>query len=416
MPSIDTVVIGAGQAGLAMSRCLTERALDHVVLERGRVAERWRSERWDSLRLLTPSWQSRLPGWAYRGPDPDGFMTMPEVISYLEGYARSFDAPVVDETTVVSVAPAEAGFAVTTDQGTWTARNVVVASGQCDVAAVPSTAAGVDAAVHQVTPPRYRNPSQLPAGGVLVVGASATGVQLADEIHRSGRPVTLAVGSHTRLPRRYRGLDIMWWLDRMGVWDTPAREIADVEAARRQPSLQLVGTPSHRDLDLAVLQAAGVRLAGRVVGVDGTRVGFADDLGLTTARADQKLRRLLGDIDRFAAAEGLSGEIDPADRPAAVPVGASPAALDLRRAGITSVVWATGYVQDTSWLHLPVTDERGAIRHHAGITAVPGLYVLGLRLLRTRKSSFIDGVGDDARAIADHLRTRGPAALATGAT
>lgn len=407
MKTVNTVVIGAGQAGLAMSRCLADRAIEHVVLERGRVAERWRSERWDSLRLLTPNWQSRLPGYRYSGAEPDSYMTMPELVNYLEGYARLTEAPVEQSTTVETVETAGVGYRVKTDRGDWRAESVVIATGYCDVPYVPPLAAQLSPEIVQWVPTRYRNPGQLPPGGVLVVGASASGLQLADEIHASGRPVTLAVGRHTRLPRRYRGRDILWWLDAMGVFDETAESVFDIEVSRRQPSMQLVGRPDHSTLDLPLLERRGVRLAGRVTGVDAAGVTFADDLVAQTAAADVRLARLRERIDAFVAAAGLGREVAEPEpfEPFRWPE-LGPTRIDLRAEGIRTVVWATGFRRRYPWLKLPVLDGKGEIRHRGGITPAPGLYVLGLRFLRRRKSSFIDGVGDDARDLADHIAAR----------
>jgi putative flavoprotein involved in K+ transport len=404
MRRTGTVVIGGGQAGLAMSRCLTGCRIEHVVLERGRVAERWRSERWDSLRLLSPNWQSRLPGFRYEGPDPDGYMRMPEVVDFLERFARSFDAPLEERTAVLAVEPTGAGYRVTTDRGAWEAPSVVVATGHCDTPFVPGLAGHLPGDVVQVVPSRYRNPGQLPEGGVLVVGASASGVQLADEIHASGRPVTLAVGRHTRLPRVYRGRDILWWLDAMGVFDESAVDVFDLAISRNQPSLQLVGRPDRATLDLPVLQRRGIRLAGRASGAAEGRVFFADDLVVQTVAADARLARLVQRIDIFAARTGLENEVEPPEpfRPFLWPEPA-PAAIDLRKEGIRSVVWATGFRRLYPWLKVPVLDARGEIRHDGGVTPAPGLYVIGLYFLRRRKSSFIDGVGGDARDLAVHL-------------
>ena len=402
----DAIIIGGGQAGLAISRCLAARGIDHMVLERGRVAERWRSAHWDSLRLLTPNWQSRLPGYRYAGPDPDGFMRAADVVGYLECYARSFAPPLQEHTTVLAVDPSAGGYRVTTDRGTWQAPAVVIATGHCDTPLVPALAAELPAEVTQLTPASYRNPADLPPGGVLVVGASATGVQLADEIQRSGRPVTLSVGRHTRLPRHYRGRDIMWWLDRMGVLARSTDEVADRDAAQREPSLQLVGRADLRSLDLGVLQAAGVRLVGRTLGASGARISFADDLGVTVGAADAKVARLLDRIDAFAAVSGLgdTGGGEPI-RPLRLRLTAArpPGALQLRRSGIRSVIWATGYVRGYAWLKLPLLDARGELRQHAGITPAPGVYTLGLRFQRRRNSSFLDGVGADARELADRI-------------
>jgi putative flavoprotein involved in K+ transport len=405
MKRTDVVVIGGGQAGMAMSRCLVDDGVAHVVLERGRVGERWRSERWDSLRLLTPRWQARLPGFSYEGPDADGYMTRSEVIAYLDAYARSFGAPVESGVTVTAVERGDR-YRVTTDRGVWSAAAVVVATGHCDRPAVPAFAAGIPDDAVQVVPTRYRNAGELPAGGALVVGASATGLQLAAEIHGSGRPVTLAVGRHARLPRTYRGRDVMWWLDRAGVLSDGVADVADLEASRRQPSLQLVGSPERRTLDLGALQDIGVRLAGRAVAAEGGRVRFADDLGASLAAADARLARLLLRLDAYIA---RTGEDVPAPEPIR-PIHPAPAptSIDLRAAGIRTVLWATGYRRSYPWLKLPVLDARGEIRHEGGITAEPGLYVLGLQFLRRRNSSWLDGVGEDARALADHLALQLP--------
>jgi putative flavoprotein involved in K+ transport len=400
MRQTDAIIIGAGQAGLAMSHCLARHGVDHVILERGRTAERWRSERWDSLRLLTPNWMSRLPGWSYRGPDPDGFMTMPEVVHYLDAYAQASTAPVETGTAVRSLRRTAGGYAVETGRDAWRTRAVVIATGHCDLPAVPAMASSLPAAVHQITPSGYRNPDLLPAGGVLVVGASASGVQLAEEIHRSGRPVSLAVGRHVRLPRRYRGQDIMAWLEHIGVLDETAEEVRDLAQARAQPSLQLVGRPDRRGLDLGMLRDMGVRLLGRAAGVDGGVLHLAGDLAETAAAAQRSLGRLLTRIDTAADMTDAPAEDWP---PAPDLPAAAPTRLDLQAEGIRSVVWATGFHRDYAWLQVPVLDAQGEVIHRGGITPAPGLYVLGLRFLRRRRSSFIDGVGADAEALGWHI-------------
>jgi putative flavoprotein involved in K+ transport len=406
MHSVDTVIIGAGQAGLAMSRCLTDRARDHVVLERGRLAERWRSERWDSMRLLSPNWMTRLPGWSYTGSEPDGFMTAAEVVTYFERYGTASAAPVEEHTSVVSLAPDGAAFRVATDGGTWSAANVVIATGWCDRPARPSLARSLSPAVDQIAPSNYRNPSSVPDGGVLIVGGSATGVQLAAELSADGRDVVLAVGRHTRLPRSYRGMDILWWLERMGNFDHTIDQVPDPVRARHQPSLQLAGGSDGRSLDLRILQDTGVRIAGRVTGIDGTRVALASDLAATTARADERLRRILGDIDDHITANGLGAEVlDPDPPPLFGPVTA-PEGLDLARTRIRTVIWATGHRRAYPWLQVPVLDASGEITQLRGVTSWPGLYVLGQRFQHFRNSDFIDGVGRDAAIVADHLVQR----------
>jgi putative flavoprotein involved in K+ transport len=404
MRTTTIVVVGAGQAGLAMSRCLADRGIDHVVLERGRIANSWRTERWDSLRLLTPNWQSRLPGWQYSGTDPDGFMTMPEVVRYLGGYAGSFAAPVLEGTTVLSVRPAAEGFDVRTDHGGWRARAVVAASGACGTPAVPAVARQLPRRIRQLAPIRYRNPAALAPGGVLVVGASASGVQIADELARAGRRVALSVGRHRRVPRTYRGMDVQWWLDETGLLDVRHDEVADLAAARRGPSLQLVGSPERRSIDLATLAAAGVRVVGRLRDVDGEALTFADDLREQCEGADRDLSRLLDRFDAHASTHGLDGELASPSRPRPVQLPAPPERLSLRREGITTVIWATGYRLQLAWLPRDVLDRDGRLRHDGGVVLDrPGLYAMGLPFLRRRRSSFLDGVGADAAELADHI-------------
>lgn len=403
MLHVDCVVIGAGQAGLAMSRCLTDRGVNHVVLERGRIGERWRSERWDSLRLLTPNWQSRLPGFRYEGPDPDGYMTMAEVVSYLERYAASFRAPVERGVEVTAVRRAHGAYRVDTTGGSWLTRTVVIATGYAQHSWIPRLAARLDPAIRQLVPTAYRRPSQLAPGGVLVVGASASGLQLTDELSRAGRDVTIAVGHHTRLPRDYRGADILWWLDRMGIFDETIGQVYDVEVSRDQPSLQLVGHPDRVTLDLAGLRDRGVRVVGRLADLDGTRARFADDLVATVAASDLKLASLLQRIDTFIDAQGLSAPAPHDFVPQCLTFADADTSLDLSLAGVGTVLWATGFRRSYPWLRLPVLDERGEIRHDGGLTPAPGLYVVGLHFLRRRNSSFIDGVGADALVLSEHL-------------
>ena len=280
------MVIGAGHAGLAMSRCLAERSIEHIVLERGEVANSWKTERWDSLRLLTPNWQSRLPGFGYQGEDPDGYRTMPETVDFIETYAHTISAPVEADSDVTSVRPTEVGYAITTARGEWRCPTLVLATGACNIARVPAAAAATPAAIATLTPSRYRNPDQLADGGVLIVGASATGTQLADEIQRSGRPVTLALGEHVRAPRVYRGRDIEWWMDVAAILDERYDEVDDIVRARRVPSLQLAGSPERANLDLNALTGIGVTLVGRLGGIEDGRAQFSGSLPNLCAMAD----------------------------------------------------------------------------------------------------------------------------------
>jgi putative flavoprotein involved in K+ transport len=387
-----------------MSRCLTERSIVHIVVERGEVANSWRTERWDSLRLLTPNWQSRLPGFGYDGDDPHGYRTMPEVIDFLDRYATVISAPVQTNTKVTSVSAADSGFVVATDQGTWHCRTVVLASGACNVPRVPAIAAAVPSGIATVTSMDYRNPRQLEDGGVLVVGASATGTQLADEIHRSGRQVTLAVGEHVRAPRVYRGKDIEWWMDVAGVHDERYDKVDDIDRARRVPSLQLAGSPERTTLDLNALSGIGVTLVGRLAGIFDGKAQFSGSLHNNCAMADLKMNRLLGTIDEWATENGLDGEVDAPHRLAPTKVeSAPPLSRDLTKGEIRTIVWATGYRPDYSWLHVPVLDRKGQVRHDGGITAHPGMYLMGMQFLRRRKSALIDGAGEDARDLSGHL-------------
>ncbi|WP_433361081.1 NAD(P)-binding domain-containing protein [Actinoplanes sp. CA-142083] len=405
MPRTDTVIVGAGHAGLAMSHRLAGLGVDHVVLERGEAGERWRTARWDSFRLLTPNWLTRLPGWSYRGPEPDGFMSAVEFGDHLSAYARSFAAPVRPHTAVTRLERTPRGFRVETDRGDWAARTVVLATGYHSRAAVPGLAARLAPGITEVTPAHYRSPSALPGGGVLVVGASASGTQIAYELARAGRRVVLAVGGHTRLPRRYRGRDILWWLDRIGALDRDIDDVPDPAAARAEPSLQLVGASDARGADLGVLSAAGVVLAGRLCALDGAVAGFAGDLATTIGGAQQRMTRLLGDIDRYAATKPGTAA-GPPDPPPEIAVPSAPLEVDLRRTGISTVVWATGFRPSYPWLTLPALDQSGRIRHRRGVTTVPGLYAIGLRFQSRRNSTFIDGARHDAEYLAGHLTAR----------
>ncbi len=406
MDTVNTLIVGGGQAGLAVSHCLTTLGLDHLVLERGRVAERWHSERWDSLRLLTPNWMTRLPGWAYGGPDPDGFMSAPEITSFFAHYAASFDAPIREHTTVQRLGAHEDGFVVTTNAGTIRAESVVIATGWCNRPAVPGLARHLPGRIHQVVPSEYRNPHDIPPGGVLVVGASATGVQLADELRSSGRDVTLAVGNHSRLPRRYRGMDIFRWLEVIGSFDKTVDHLDDVSAGRSEPSLQLVGRDDHRTIDLAGLQSSGLRLVGRLNAVDGTRLRFATDVRGVIDAADRHMARVLVRIDAAIERLGLAHEVFAAEPNNTVTDMSVPDSIDLDAAGIRSIVWATGYRRLYQWLDLPILDARGEILQYRGVTAVPGAYVLGQRFQYYQNSNFIDGVGRDAQYVAQHIARR----------
>jgi putative flavoprotein involved in K+ transport len=399
----DVIVIGAGHSGLAMSAWLSAHSIDHAVLERGEIANSWHHERWDSLRLLTPNWMNRLPDYRYRGDDPDGFMAMPEVIQFITRYAGYVGAPVRIGCAVTSVRQEEDGFRVMTGQREWRCRAVVMASGAHGIANVPELAGELPAGVRSMTAKEYKRPGQLDHAGVLVVGASATGLQLADEIVASGRAVTLAVGEHIRMPRTYRGRDIQWWMNAARILDQRYDEVDDLVRARRVPSPQLVGTPRRVTLDLNALRDRGVGIVGRWVGLEGSKAQFSGTLRNECAMADIKQARLLESLDALAANTFQGAVLGPPERPAATRVDEAPRlALDLVKERIGTVVWATGFRPDFSWLQAPVFDHKGRLRHDGGVVA-PGLYVLGLNFMRRRKSSFIHGAEDDVQELGHHL-------------
>jgi putative flavoprotein involved in K+ transport len=413
--TVDTVVIGAGHAGLATSRLLTQAGRDHVLLERGRVGERWRSERWDSLRLLTPNWMLSLPGSRYGGPDPDGFAPAGQFVELLEAYAASFAAPVVDGTTVEEVRASGRGpcrYTVSTDGGTWHTRHLVVATGPHAVPVIP---AGLDRAdlgpATLITASDYRNPAHAAPGGVLVVGASASGVQIAEELQRAGRQVTLAVGRHSRVPRTYRGFDIYWWLQATGRMDRTLDDLRDRAVARREPSLQLIGrhhgARSASEVDLAALQRHGVRLTGRLLEVTSGIARFGADLGKRVTEAEATMHRVLDAADEYAVGAGLVDEIWPPERPRPVPLPPSPPSeLDLRAERIDTIIVAAGFRPHHPWLHLPVLGPDGTIRQRRGVTAAPGVYTVGQRFQHRRDSGLVVGARHDAAHVVDLITGR----------
>jgi putative flavoprotein involved in K+ transport len=329
---------------------------------------------------------------------------MGEVTEFIERFAKVSVAPVRTGVNVTSVRQADGGYRLATSSGEIHARTVVIASGACNQPAVPALHDAVPPSVEQFTSFGYRHPGQLPDGGVLVVGASATGVQLAAELRQSGRPVTLSVGEHVRLPRTYRGRDVLWWMDASGVWDQRYDELEDLTRARRLPSPQLVGTPERATLDLNALTSMGVELVGRWAAVRDGRALFSGGLRNMFSLADLKMVRLLDTFDEWARTSGHDAEVGPPERfpPTRVPE-STRLQLDLQSGEIRAIVWATGFRPDYGWLDVPVVDAKGLLRHEGGVVDSPGLYALGLPVLRRRKSTFIYGIGDDAREVTDHL-------------
>ena len=392
---IETVIVGGGQAGLALSRTLSAAGCEHVVLERGRVAERWRSERWDSFRLLTPNWMTRMPGARYAGPDPDGFMNRTEVVSFFDDYARG--VPLHSGVSVRSVECRPGGWQVRTDSGTIQAQQVVAASGY-GTPRIPTVTEVLG--IHSAG---YRNPAQLPRGAVLVVGAGPSGQQIADELATHGRSVYLAVGGHRPLPRRHAGRDSYYWLDRLGYLDRTVDTLPGSHTYFRAHGPVLAG--GDRDLNLRRLAGHGVVPVGRLVGFDGQRAYFGNDLADNLATADAHARRFAERVtDRSrAAGSAVSGLPVPSE---SIPhwAIAPPMQLDLRTNGIRTIIWATGHPGEWSYLPKSTLDQNGRPRHRRGVvTNAPGLFVLGLRWQYRRSSHLIDGVGQDATYLADRI-------------
>ena len=398
----SVVVIGAGPGGLAMSYHLTGAGIDHVLLERGEVAHSWRTERWDSLRLLTPNWLNALPGACYEGDDPDGYMTASETVAMFDAYRRSFDPPVHTGVEVHAACHTGSGFEIDTAEGTWRCQAVVAATGGSSEARIPNVASEFPPGVQQLTSLSYRRPAQIVGDGrVLVVGASASGVQIADELRRTGRDVTISVGEHVRLPRSYRGWDIYWWLDRIGQLDERWNEVEDLQRARRHASVQVIGTDDRREVGLASLQGLGVQLAGRLMAISGKTALCSGGLGSLVANADLKQARLLRRIDEWIHEHGLADLVGPITEPIPTVLTHVPTELDLR--GYSAVIWATGFHPAYGWLDSRALDRRGRVIHDGGVATMPGLYLLGLPFLRRRRSNLLAGLGIDALELCQHL-------------
>ena len=388
-----------------MSYCLNERGINHVVLERADIANSWRTERWNSLRLLTPNWQARLPGMVYEGDDPDGFLTVPQISHFIESYADKISVPLERRTNVLAIKPHGGGYLIETTRGDWQTRGVVLASGACNKSNVPlALTESLSDSIQIVHAIDYRHPDQLAEGGVLVVGAAATGTQLALEVHHSGRPVTLAVGEHVRLPRTYRERDIFYWMEAVGLLDEGYKEVDDIKRARNVSSPQLIGSPEHASLGLNELTKSGVKLIGRYVGLRHGVAQFSGSLRNHCALADLKMNRLLKRIDEWISEEGLDSRAAPPHRFDSTQVESSPPLeINFPSSDIRTILWATGFQPDYEWLHVPVFDRKGRIRHDGGVVDSPGMYLLGVNFLRRRKSSFIHGAEDDANDLSDHL-------------
>jgi putative flavoprotein involved in K+ transport len=399
------VVIGGGQAGLSASYCLRERGIRHVVIEAEQLGHDWRSRRWESFCLVTPNWQCALPGFAYKGADPDGFMVRDEIVSYLESYAESFGPPLVEGVRVTRLRRTETGtFLLDTTAGQLTAEQVVVATGAYHVPSTPRISERVPDGIMQLHSADYRSPAALPPGDVLVVGSGQSGAQIAEDLHLAGRGVHLAVGNAPRVARFYRGRDCVAWLDDMGHYAKSIDEFADPVQARKRINHYVTGRDGGRDIDLRRFATEGMRLYGHLLEIEGGRAGFGDDLKSSLDHADQVAESIKDAIDAYIDTRGI-------DAPAAaryVPVwepdpATHPRGLDLVAAGITSVIWSTGFRPDYTWIEVPVFDGRGHPTHWRGVTSAPGLYFLGLPWQYTWGSGRMEGVGQDARYLTERI-------------
>jgi putative flavoprotein involved in K+ transport len=400
--TIDTLVIGGGQAGLVMSYRLKQRGIAHLVLERARIAERWRSERWDGLKFQFPNWSVQLPDFAFPQDQPDAFATSGEIVKFIDAFAAFVAPPIRCGVEVTRLSRGASGFIAETADGPVEASNVVVATGPYQRALMPNLLR--DHPVFQLHADSYKNPGQLPPGAVLVVGAGASGAQIAEELHRAGRCVYLAVGEHTRMPRRYRGQDLTWWFGALRLFDmTPEQR-----TIRVNPSI--TGAYGGHTIDFRRFATDGITLLGRVIAARDGVLDIAPGLAENLANGDLYYKTFLDMMDAHVAQHGLDLPGDPAARatPPDPPCVTAPLRrLDLAAEQISAVIWATGYGVDFGWIELPVLDISGEPRHRGGIADIPGLYFLGLPWMSKMSSAFLSGVGDDAAVLADHIAARG---------
>jgi putative flavoprotein involved in K+ transport len=403
----DTVVIGGGQAGLSTSYHLTEKKREHVVLEKDRVGESWKSKKWDSFTLVTPNWQLRLPGFEYDGDDPDGFLTRDDVAQYVDDFAAMFDPPVRLGVEASSVENGKngGGLKVKTNAGELEADNVVVATGTFQRPNIPDYSQQISPDVVQMHSSLYRNPESLPAGAVLVVGGGQSGCQIAEELYQSGRKVYLCTSNTRRAPRRYRGKDFTWWLDKMGVIDDTVDDL-DSPEERFDPNPHVTGKDGGHTLNLHQFARDGVTLLGGFRGADGFKAKIADNLNENLTRADKFATQLRKGVDKFVEKTGIDA---PEEEGPELRTGYETEAitdLDLKAAGIKTIIWATGYKFDYRWVRFPIWDEFGYPVQERGVTQVPGLYFAGLHWMYTLKSGLFIGVGDDTAHIAEHINQR----------
>jgi putative flavoprotein involved in K+ transport len=400
------ITIGGGHAGLSISFCLQQRGIEHLIFEKDRMAQSWRSRRWDSFCLVTPNWQCQLPGFPYSGNDPDGFMKKDEIVAYIEAYAKSFQPPILEGVSVGRLSLDEAGrFLVATSIGDYSADQVVVATGGYQVPSIPRIAERFPSSVGQILSSNYKNPESIAPGDVLVVGSGQSGCQIAEDLHIAGRRVHLCVGGAPRTARRYRGKDVVAWLHEMGYYDKPIHEHPLKERVRAKANHYVTGRDGGRDIDLRKLATEGMQLYGRLQDVTGTRLAFADDLKLNLDQADAVAESIKNTIDKFIESAGINTPVEERYRPVWEPTNLA-LELDYIAANITTVIWSIGYRTDYSWIEVPVFDGKGYPAHQRGVTTVPGLYFLGLPWQYTWGSGRFSGVARDATFLADYIEAR----------
>jgi putative flavoprotein involved in K+ transport len=403
----SVVIVGGGQAGLSMSYCLTQRSVDHVVLEREHIGHEWRDRRWDSFCLVTPNWQCQLPGFPYTGDDPDGFMPRDEIVQYIEGYVKSFGPPMIEGVAAIRLRRDRKGrYLVGTSRGEMIADQVVLATGPYQVPLIPRLADRLPDHLTQIHSSQYRGPDQLPPGEVLVVGTGQSGCQIAEDLHLAGRQVHLAVGSAPRVARFYRGRDVVAWLEDIGYYRKAVSEFADADTVRFRVNHYVTGRDGGRDIDLRAFARDGMRLYGRLVEVTGTTLRCAPDLGRNLDNADAVAESIKDSIDSYIAAHHISAVTEPRYTPVWAPAPApAHTQLDLGNTGVSSVIWSTGFGRDDRWIEVPVFDGRGYPTYDRGVTASPGLYFIGLPWQHTWGSGRLSGVAEDAAYLSERIIT-----------
>ena len=406
MQHFPVIIIGGGQAGLSISYCLKERGIGHIIFEKNRLAESWRTKRWDSFCLVTPNWQCALPGFEYSGADPKGFMVKNEIVEYIEAYARSFDPPIKEGVSVSRMRKNAAGlFEVSTDLGEFTADQVVVATGGYQTATVPRLAERFPSHMQQMHSSEYKSAASLPPGDVLVVGTGQSGCQIAEDLHLEGRRVHLCVGGAPRTARRYRGKDVVEWLHDMGYYDLPIHEHPKKDSVRAKANHYVTGREGGRDIDLRRFALEGMQLYGRLKEVKDGQLTFADDLQHNLDQADSVADSIKTTIDKFIDSKGISAPAEERYQPVWQPDGYIPS-LDYNSAGITTIIWSMGYGTNYRWIEIPIFDGKGYPSHERGVSSVPGVYFIGLPWQYTWGSGRFSGVAQDARFLASCIESR----------